>query len=293
MSIRNRFFPLLIFGMSTSLFLFVKTEGAGIPPPPPPPVDTLICSPMNREFENLPNRFAPPVDVLGDGTTMLLNAMYCADETVKLQVGDGENPDTDVYIWNEIYVSRDGLLWDASPLTLEGDSTDGNWIVGHGSVDSSFTDEGLRDVNFFVAYICVNNGTNWDCGCSDSTCGDGNNGKWALQTFHTPSPLMYCTLQDSPSAERKIEATTDDTIFCWVKNLDADNAESYSGSGSITCEAAGSWEAMPNADWAFDEPRQVWRAEYDLSTIGDTFTECWRNTETAEDSAFTFTVTSP
>jgi hypothetical protein len=296
---RYRLLFLLGFACLCSLLFFVDTKvlgSPGDPPPgaPPPELDIISCSEMNKDFSERPDHFAPPTDVYGDGTSMLLNALYCANEQVKLQVGDFDSPDTDLYIWNEIYLSRDGLTWEPEPLELEGDETNGDWIVGAGSVDAAFTDAGLREMNFFVAYVCKNNGTDWDCGCSDSTCGIGAFGKWSLQSFHTPPPLTYCTKQNAPSGERIVEAIYGDTIFCWTKNLTADNAENFSESGSnvVCADDTNPWSA-PAGDLSFDDQNELWRVEYVIDSGGDwddTFTECWRNTETTETSGFTFTV---
>jgi len=143
---------------------------------PPPPEDDYIL--INEPISNLSGQFSPILDIFGNNEP-LLNVFYKNGE-VKFVAG---RKDSNYYIWNKIYISRDGKNWDSSPLTLTGNDQAQGWVIHEASATSSFTDAEMKNVNYASIYLCTKVESEWKCGCSGTICTGDDAREWSLQSF--------------------------------------------------------------------------------------------------------------
>src|SRR5207237_9098627 len=93
----------------------------------------------------------------------LLMQIHCGSAGATVSIGNGS---TLQYIYETGY-TWNGSSW--SPFNYSGSfSSDGNWILG--SASHSLAGLDLTQKQSVLAYICDWNGTQWHCGCHDSSC---------------------------------------------------------------------------------------------------------------------------
>lgn len=139
------------------------------------------CDTVDASFD-VPAEYAPPVNVHSSQRELLLKAT-CDQNMVTFAVG---NNDPLLYVlgWG-YYLEND--QWVQFPLNGDnGVTSDGNqWWIGGASASLSFSDQELYDGVPFLAFTCLWNGEQWQCGCKDSTC---NQSSWQIQEAALPEP---------------------------------------------------------------------------------------------------------
>lgn len=124
----------------------------------------------------IPNGYGASYNTLTSAKELLMKVLCHptnASQT-KIEVGNGEAYQ---YVYEKGYIWKGGQ-W--QQVNLSGSEKNGIWIVGRASANLNMTNEELQNNNYFVGYVCSWTGSEWKCGCKDSTC---TQGYWQLQTF--------------------------------------------------------------------------------------------------------------
>lgn len=111
----------------------------------------------------------------------MLVQIFCDTGGIRLQAGAGE---TNQVVYEKGYYYRNNV-W--SEIRLSGatryEGASSPWFVGSAQSILSKSSVLPFGTNYIVAYVCVDQGGQWKCGCSDSSCVQS---KWQLQAFTSP-----------------------------------------------------------------------------------------------------------
>jgi hypothetical protein len=164
------------FNISGNVSNIQFTSGGSVPTPIPTPTPTPSNPPCNNLWNSslsVPTGFGASFNWFTSAKELLLQA-YCGSAGAYVQAGNGSNLQ---------YIYKTGYIWQNSQWTsfnYSGSSftSDGNWIIGQAS--NAFGGLDLTQKQSVLAYICDWDGSQWHCGCHDSTCATNY---WNLQQF--------------------------------------------------------------------------------------------------------------
>lgn len=143
----------------------------------------------NGDPNPVPAGYGAAYNPFSSGKEDLLK-VFCGriENYAKLEIGNGS---TDVQIYSQAYISKNGATW--IPITLEGGNKNGDWFIGTATKKLDLTATELSSYNYIAAYVCIRNGASWACGCSDATCTGSTANMWNGQAFrrYKPSTSTY------------------------------------------------------------------------------------------------------
>ena len=122
----------------------------------------------------VPVGFGSPYNFPSNSTELLARA-NCNNTQVNMSLGNGS---VNQHIYSGAHVWRGGA-WQAVSLTGNNSLYNG-WQQGSASATINMTTQELANTNYFIFYICNWNGSQWTCGCRDTSC---STPYWQLQTF--------------------------------------------------------------------------------------------------------------
>jgi Right handed beta helix region len=144
-------------------------SGGGTPPPPPPA--STSCQNLWNSTLAVPSGFGASFNLFDSAKELLINVL-CSGSGETVNVGNSSSLE---YIYNQGY-SWSGTNW--TPYTYScSNLVSSTWCVGNASASLSLDPATKQSV---LAYICDWNGTQWNCGCHDSSC---TTNYWNLQQF--------------------------------------------------------------------------------------------------------------
>ena len=150
------------------------TTGGSVPPPnPTPPPANPPCNNFWNSSLAVPASFGASFNWFTSGKELLMQA-FCGSGGAYFAVGNGSIMQ---FIYKTGYTLQNGA-W--TPFNYSGTTMDAgrNWFVGTAS--TAFASLDLSPKQSVLAYICDWNGTRWNCGCNDGSCGTSY---WNLQQF--------------------------------------------------------------------------------------------------------------
>ena len=131
---------------------------------------TSSCTLINPST-TLPAGWGAPWDVFSSSHETLIGG-DCTGSTASVNVGTGSLAE---YIYKLGY-TYNGSAW--KPVTLTGTNLVANsWYSGSAKTSIPLL---AGQPTFFVGYVCQWTGSDWKCGCADSTCSQS---LWQLQAF--------------------------------------------------------------------------------------------------------------
>ena len=105
----------------------------------------------------------------------LLMSVLCQSTSATITLGNNSNLQ---YIYNKGYIYRSGawqqVTYNCSNLISNA------WCVGNANATIPLTSTEMASINYILGYICSWSGTQWQCGCRDSSCSVNY---WNLQEF--------------------------------------------------------------------------------------------------------------
>jgi Right handed beta helix region len=145
-------------------------------PPAPPPAGG--CQNLWNCTLSVPSGFGASFNWFSTAKELLINVL-CSGSSESVSVGNGSQTQ---YIYNQGYYwgpsTSSGQAGSWTPYTYSCSNLLANaWCVGNASASLSLDPTTKQSV---LAYICDWNGTNWNCGCHDSSCATNY---WNLQQF--------------------------------------------------------------------------------------------------------------
>lgn len=136
------------------------------------PTTPEACHTLNVGHQPLQG-FAVAYDLFSSTQELLLN-VTCDETKATIEVGTGV---INQYIY-EVSYRWDGSTWQQNIMT--GPEKVSTWFIGSAGYDVPHTESLANEDNYFVAYVCTWTGTEWKCGCADTTCATP---MWQVQGF--------------------------------------------------------------------------------------------------------------
>jgi hypothetical protein len=99
----------------------------------------------------------------------------CSGSSASMSVGNGNSYQ---YIYNQGYFWN-GSNWENVTFSCS-NLLSSSWCVGNASYTRTMSPSELANTNYYVAYVCSWTGSEWKCGCRDST---RTTNYWNLQAF--------------------------------------------------------------------------------------------------------------
>jgi hypothetical protein len=146
--------------------------GTVSPTPTPTPTPTSSgCTNLWNSTLAVPTNFGASFNWFTSAKELLINVL-CSNSSETVNIGNNSQTE---YIYNQGYYWG-GTSW--TPYTYSCSNLLANaWCVGNAQTSLSLDPATKQSV---LAYICDWNGTNWNCGCHDSSCATNY---WNLQQF--------------------------------------------------------------------------------------------------------------
>lgn len=172
--------------------------------------------------------------------SQVLVRVFCDDnnhDLVTLHVGTGG---TSQVLYQKGYHYGSGRWHE---LTLTGTARYGGptspWFIGPAqlTLPASMLHTG---VNYVVAYVCVDQGGQWKCGCSDTACATG---KWQLQAFNKQAA------EEEPECVQNSDCPLNQVCFIYAE------LPEYSGRCVIDC--TGNDSICPADKYCYRVPGQT------------------------------------
>ena len=130
----------------------------------------------------IPQNFGAAYNLFSPTKELLLRVDCGPASTATLQVGHGED---------RLYIYKTAYEWTGSSwrkLALSGQNLVGDWYLGSAATNLIPSEAQLAEENYVVAYTCLRSGSEWKCGCRDTSCSRNH---WQLQAFtYAPPPLL-------------------------------------------------------------------------------------------------------
>jgi hypothetical protein len=141
-----------------------------------------ICHAFANESEfPVTQSYAPPYNVHSDAAELLMN-VSCSESGATANLGNGNNS---LYVYESGYIYVD-QKWSA--LKYDGlNRVADTWLKGNATLsDFPMTKSQLIKPSLLLAYFCQWSGSEWKCGCKNTTC---SNSLWSLQGFQAEYQL--------------------------------------------------------------------------------------------------------
>lgn len=123
----------------------------------------------------IPAGFGAPYDVRSAVQELLISGT-CSQSGITARVGTGAQ---NQLVYHKAYAWHNNG-WRNVDLQSTRFIGEDQWLSGEVTGVLKRTLAQLSQPNFFVAYICSHDGSQWRCGCRDATCAQGH---WQLQVF--------------------------------------------------------------------------------------------------------------
>ena len=122
----------------------------------------------------VPAGYGASYNVLSTAKELLMSVLC---NTTSATITIGNNSQTQ-YIYNKGYTYKGGA-WQQVSYSCS-NLVSSAWCVGNANATINLTTTELSNVNYILGYVCTWSGTQWQCGCRDSSCSVNY---WNLQEF--------------------------------------------------------------------------------------------------------------
>ena len=118
--------------------------------------------------------YGSPINFFSNARELFVK-VDCTDTNAELIAGTNTS---DQFVYRFGYAFSDNQ-W--KQVSLRGSERDGDWYVGQATARLPYTRDDLdADWQYVVAYVCVYENEQWNCGCENRQCADR---KWQLQAI--------------------------------------------------------------------------------------------------------------
>jgi len=137
--------------------------GSSPTPTPIPSVGGTLCHLLTSSNQT-PTGYGASYNPLTTAKELLMSVL-CQSTSATITLGNNSNLQ---YIYNKGYIYRSGawqqVTYNCSNLISNA------WCVGNANATIPLTSTEMASINYILGYICSWSGTQWQCGCRDSSC---------------------------------------------------------------------------------------------------------------------------
>ena len=150
-------------------------------PTPTPTSITTLCH-LLTSANTTPTGYGASYNPLTTAKELLMNVL-CQSTSATITIGNNSNYQ---YIYNKGYIynpsanSGQGAWQQVTYNCSNSNLVSSAWCVGNANATINLTSTEMASINYILGYICSWSGTQWQCGCRDSSCSVNY---WNLQEF--------------------------------------------------------------------------------------------------------------